>query len=282
MSELSPSILFVISMTIILIVSILIANNITSREPNTYILSETPSDQIRFTDSELRSQFNYFVSMYGKSYADIDEQEKRYQIFTDNMKYIYEHNLNSDKLGFILKINKFGDLSVDEFKNRYLGLKLNNEFHPNSNDFLYNISKGIEQINIEIPALIDWRDRGMVTNVKDQGTCKANWAFSTIAAIESANRIVGKGSDTLSEQQIIDWTDNEVYQNSGWEDGTIASWYYYSHFNSLWTDAVYPYKGLEGNWRDFALWNTKHLIKYFKDSKKIDKLQIKLICVLYN
>ena len=171
-------------------------------------------------------------------------------------------------------MNKFGDLSLDEFKNRYLGLKLNNEFASNSNDFLYDISREIETKNINIPAQIDWREKGAVSGVKDQGNCKANWVFSSVAAIESANRIVGKSSDTLSEQQIIDWTDNEVYQNSGWEDGTIASWYYYAHFNSLCTDRIYPYKGSEGNWMDFKLWNTKHFVKYFKSSSRVDKLQI--------
>ena len=51
---------------------------------------------------------------------------------------------------------------------------------------------------------INWYEKGMVNDPKDQGSCGSCWAFSATGAVESTNAIVGKGLNSLSEQQLVD------------------------------------------------------------------------------
>ncbi|KAH0455113.1 hypothetical protein IEQ34_017037 [Dendrobium chrysotoxum] len=51
---------------------------------------------------------------------------------------------------------------------------------------------------------LDWRSKGAVTPIKDQGQCGACWVFSTVAATEGINQIKNGKLISLSEQELID------------------------------------------------------------------------------
>ncbi len=51
---------------------------------------------------------------------------------------------------------------------------------------------------------LDWRDKGVVGPVKNQGQCEVCYAFSATAAIESAWALETGTLVSLSEQQILD------------------------------------------------------------------------------
>ena len=72
--------------------------------------------------------------------------------------------------------------------------------------------------NIEIPSLHDWKNTGMITPVKNQGSCGSCWTFSTVGAMESHWNILQKGKNlTFSEQQLVDCAGD--YDNHGCEGG---------------------------------------------------------------
>jgi cathepsin L len=54
------------------------------------------------------------------------------------------------------------------------------------------------------PESLDWRTKGAVTGVKNQGDCGASYAFSAIGALEGAVALARGKLTTLSEQNIID------------------------------------------------------------------------------
>lgn len=54
------------------------------------------------------------------------------------------------------------------------------------------------------PEYVDWRERGAVNAVQDQGTCNSCWAFATTAAMEGAHYAAHGELKKLSEQMMID------------------------------------------------------------------------------
>ena len=54
-----------------------------------------------------------------------------------------------------------------------------------------------------LPYKWDWRDKGIVTEVRDQGSCGSCWAFGTVGIMESALAKAGKGLKNLSEQFLV-------------------------------------------------------------------------------
>jgi len=106
------------------------------------------------------------MTQFGKSYKDAAEKEKRFQIFKNNVEFIELFNAVGDK-PFNLSINHFADLTNEEFKASLNGKKkLYNEFGT------LNETTSFKYHNVtSVPASMDWRKRGAVTPIKNQGSC---------------------------------------------------------------------------------------------------------------
>ena len=58
----------------------------------------------------------------------------------------------------------------------------------------------------DLPPSIDWRTRGVVSEVKNQGGCGSCWTFSTTGALDAhlALKAGAWSAPRLSEQQLVD------------------------------------------------------------------------------
>ncbi|KAL5211384.1 hypothetical protein ABZP36_022231 [Zizania latifolia] len=99
-----------------------------------------------------------------------------------------------------LGLNKFANLTLEEFITKYTGIKLDAGIALITSAL--EEEEGLPLVG-NVPTAWDWRKHGAVTAVKDQGSCGSCWAFSAVGAAEGANAIVTGKLLTLSEQQGI-------------------------------------------------------------------------------
>jgi C1A family cysteine protease len=109
-------------------------------------------------------------------------------------------------------------------------------------EILKQNTKQVETVG-NLPANFDWRSKGAVTAVKDQGQCGSCWSFSTTGLLEGWNFLHNKKLTTFSEQQIVD-CDKKVNEgcNGGWPYLAVQ----YAGQNGLETEADYPYTAEDG------------------------------------
>ena len=63
----------------------------------------------------------------------------------------------------------------------------------------------------DLPASVDWREKGAVSPVKNQGQCGSCWAQTTTEVIESYVQIATGHLPILSPQQITSCTPNPLH-----------------------------------------------------------------------
>ncbi|KAL2781033.1 cathepsin O preproprotein, partial [Daubentonia madagascariensis] len=134
-------------------------------------------------------------------------------------------------------INQFSYLFPEEFKAIYLGSKPS-RFPRYSADVQMSIP------NVSLPLRFDWRDKHVVTQVRNQQTCGGCWAFSVVGAVESACAIKGEPLEDLSVQQVIDCS----YNNDGCNGGsTLNALNWLNKLQvKLVRDSEYPFKAQNG------------------------------------
>ena len=88
------------------------------------------------------------------------------------------------------------------------------------------------------PPSVDWRSKGVVTPVKDQGQCGSCWSFSTSGSVESAWSVAGNALTSLSEQNLVS-CDNTSFGCDGGYPNTAMDW---TAANGAITEASWPYE----------------------------------------
>uniref|UniRef100_A0A8D0EG11 CATL1 protein n=1 Tax=Strix occidentalis caurina TaxID=311401 RepID=A0A8D0EG11_STROC len=184
-------------------------------------------------DPALEEAWEGWKSLHAKEYPGEAEAARR-EVWEKNLWRIQQHNWEEaqGQHGFRLAMNHYGDLTDEEFN------QLLNGFSPAWQEEPARLFQA--SAALKTPAEVDWRAKGYVTPVKNQGHCGSCWAFSATGALEGLvfNR-TGKLA-VLSEQNLIDCS--RKLGNNGCHGGYMTHAFQYVHDNGgLNSEHVYPY-----------------------------------------
>ena len=128
---------------------------------------------------------------------------------------------------------------------------------------------------------LDWRPKGYVTYVKDQGQCGSCWAFSTTGALEGQHFAKTSQLISLSEQNLVDCSHLNFGCNGGNQDFAFD---YIKEHHGIDTEESYPYEaqrelchferkyiGANLTVRNFLFKLTKFVICLLKGYTRIEK-----------
>ncbi|KAM3866977.1 cathepsin O [Diretmus argenteus] len=174
--------------------------------------------------------FRSFREKFHRVYEVNSEEFYRRHFYFQNAikRQAYRNSFSSAPQSAKYGINQFSDLSLNEFRDLYLGA---------SADKAPSYS-GPEREGL--PAKFDWRDKAVVAPVQNQEACGSCWAFSVAGAMQTVQAIAGWPLEQLSVQQILDCS----FQNQGCNGGSTTralSWLKQTRVKLV-PQPEYPYK----------------------------------------
>ncbi|XP_075463664.1 cathepsin S-like isoform X1 [Ascaphus truei] len=194
-------------------------------------------------DPTLENHWQLWKKSFTKLYSNEKEDIRRRVIWEKNLKFVTLHNLEHSMgiHSYDLGMNHLGDMTSEEVISVVTGLKVppRGEWKSSSNE--WNSTQNVNQKS-KLPASVDWREKGCVTEVKDQDKCGSCWAFSAVGALEGQLQLKTGKLISLSPQNLVDCSSN--YSTYGCNGGFMTNAFQYIIDNKgIDSDSSYPYQG---------------------------------------
>jgi len=210
----------------------------------------------------LDSAYNNYAAKFGKN-----SDEERKDIFKGTVLEVFTHNLmaKKGKETFTMGLNQFSDMTLDEVREKHTGAIV-----PNDTQIVSNASPNLpltrfnnQRSQRAAPDSRDWRQYGIVTPPKNQGSCGSCTLFALTGALESAMALYKNSKNLdLSEQELLDCaTGNGIAKCQGnWPEDV----YEYQKSQGQTTEDKYPYEGSDKSCRASGKAKQGKVTNYFK------------------
>jgi len=199
-----------------------------------------------------QNEWEAFKSEHNKFYYSDAEHQVRFNIFKANLDFVNGHN--AEAAGYTVAMNRFGDLTSQEFTSMMNGVNITRT--PSAHFGIHHKSSA--------PTTWDWRTKGAVTGVKNQGQCGSCWSFSATGSTEGAHFLKAGRLVSLSEQNLVDCS--VAQGNEGCNGGLMdQAFQYIISNNGIDTEASYPYSATGPNQCRFNRNNVGATLTSFHD-----------------
>lgn len=211
--------------------------------------------------------FQAWQTLHKKSYTSATELSQRQLIYKSNSNIVQTHNA-AYKAGLttwkMSMESPFADMTAQEFEDLYLMDAQECSATTHSSSGLLRPSSSFDKKNNENDSQnkqvmesknVDWRTKGIMTPVKNQGGCGSCWTFSTTGCLEAhtclaKKGLYGDGIDCthwtgLAEQQLVDCAGS--FNNFGCNGGLPSQAYEYIKYSGgLDLEDTYTYTAQDG------------------------------------
>jgi C1A family cysteine protease len=202
-----------------------------------FVGQSTQRNLMAQSDSSVQDLWAHWKAQYGKAYATAEEEAHKFAVFTDNFNFVTQWNADPSQTSSV-GLNEFADLNTAEFG----ALKGCLNMRQPSSDLAVESVLPFTQDG-ELPASVDWRAKGAVTPIKNQGQCGSCWSFSTTGVLEGLNFINNGDLLSFSEQQLVDCS--QKYGNQGCDGGWPFWALEYTAAEGIELESQYPYKAVD-------------------------------------
>jgi cathepsin L len=213
-------------------------------------------------EEDMQAIFTGYMTRQNKVYAR-EEFFNRYNIFKAAYEKIMAHNAlpAGQNKGVKLGATSLADLNKEEYRS-LLGFKAT--VAPQTQLAGKRHHRAIPEGEIAAGDSVDWVAAGAVNAIKDQGSCGSCWAFSAVAATESAIFLAGNALPSLSEQELVDCSTGKPYYCEGCDGCLMATAYQYIlDKKGLCTEKEYPYTGEDDTCASSKCTSTKVPLKSY-------------------
>ena len=186
------------------------------------------------------AMFREFKSTHLKAYANEAEEATRFKNFVRNMKKA-EVMQAANPLA-VFGANHFADMSEAEFAKKIHGAKYFANAKAKSTK---KVAAPLAERMSAAGEKVDWREKGAVTPVKNQGSCGSCWAYSATGSIEGAWAVAGNPLTAVSEQELVACDTTDGGCDGGLMDDAFE-WLINNRKGEIVTEASYPYASASG------------------------------------
>merc|ERR1711865_852766 len=147
------------------------------------------------SSGDIEKRFKEFETRFEKKYASVEERLAGMWNFAVNLERIALLASMEEGDATYSHLTPYADTSGEEFSGRF-GFK--------SSAMPLDAPVAASLQTSTLPDSFDWRSKGGVNPVKNQGGCGSCWAFATVDNIEGAGFVSTGKLLSLSEQELVD------------------------------------------------------------------------------